>query len=154
MPGLCSLMYLGPFVHLKRLPKSHQLSLRNPQHPGRRAVGELGDKGSTHQQMHEQNILPRDTGRRNAVAMGKRVQFLDRDGKWMCYIKGERIWVLTQAEYRRKASRREWEAEINKREVERESVYSQWKYWWLNGPTADISRRKRRPIFLVNWKEK
>ena len=100
--------------------------------------------------MHEQNILPGDIGRRNAVAMEKRVQFLPRDRKWMCYIKWERIWTLTQAEYRRKAStdgkvsRREWEAEINKREVEREGVHSQWRYRWLSGPVADISRRKRR----------
>lgn len=48
-----------------------------------------------------------------------------------------------QAKYRRKASRRKWEAEINKREVEREGMYSQWRYRWLNGPVGDIHRRKR-----------
>lgn len=74
----------------------------------------------------------------------------------MRYNKQERIWTWTQAEYRRKestdgkVSRREWEAEINKREVEREGMYSQWRYKWPNGPVADISRRKRRETSICS----
>lgn len=41
---------------------------------------------------------------------------------------------------------RESEKQINKREVERECVYSLWRYRWFNGSVIDIIRKKRREM--------
>ena len=109
--------------------------------------------------MHEQNYLPGGTGKGNGITMGKRVQFLARNRKWMCYIKLGGIWTLTQAEYRRKrstdgrVSRREWEAEINKRSGKERHLFSaevqmtQWTCSWSK-------QEKKKGDQFFQWTEK